>query len=103
MRWSDYEWARELFESGSSGASDTSGKKGTKKRDEQLSFDFDAAAGSAKGGDDESSGRAEGGTELPKEHEPQPGSFAARLSRYLDLQQDAARRGKDRKRYGLDR
>lgn len=100
MRWSDYEWARELFESGSSGKS---GKKGAKKRNEQLSFDFDAVAGSAGGGGDESGGKAKESAEAPKEQEPPPGSFAARLSKYLDLQQDAARRGKDRKRYDLDR
>lgn len=88
MRWSDLEWARGLMESGSSDS-----KSG---RERQLSFDFERGGIDPKG---------DGADDADASSEPEPplGSFAARLKRYLDLQQEAARRGKDRKRTGLDK
>lgn len=93
MRLSDYDRARELFES-------ESGGKGGGKRNRQLSFDFERPS-DAEG--DKGSDGAKNDAEASKEQEPPPGSFAARLSRYLDLQQNAARRGRDRKRTDLDK
>jgi len=69
----------------------------------QLSLDFDSADGGSEGGGNQVGGTAGNDADTSKEPEPPLGSFAARLSKYLDLQQDAARKGKDRKRHGLDR
>lgn len=90
MRSSDYKWAKELFESGSGD------KGGNEKRNKQLSFDFERGLSDPKGD-------GAGDANASDEPDPPPGSFAARLSRYLDLQQDAARRGNDRKRTDLDK
>ncbi len=88
MRWSDLKWARGLMESGSGDRE--------KGRERQLSFDFERGLSDPKGD-------GAGNANASDEPDPPPGSFAARLKRYLDLQQEAARRGKDRKRTGLDK
>lgn len=88
MRWSYLKWARGLMES------DSGDRKSG--RDRQLSLDFER-------GLIDPLGDGADGADAAVEPEPPAGSFAARLKRYLDLQQDAARRGKDRKRTGLDK